>query len=216
MGMLRELRRQNIGSDVRLAVCVPCRDMVHSAFTFSLCKMIEHNNNVGIPTSVHFNMGTLLVDQRETLVDMARGTYSTHILWLDSDMMFPADVAQRLLSHGKPLVAGNYVTRQYPHKTVAYADLTDWKSYVMHGDGDRDLVSVAAVGMGCMLTNMSLFDQMSEPYFDVTWDPNSKNRLGEDFFLCGKVRDLGHDILIDPSVSLELKHLGVFAFDHAI
>lgn len=201
--------------NARLSVCVPCRDMMHSAFSFNLCKLLEHNNNIGLTTNVHFNVGTLLVNQRETLVTMAREVNASHILWLDSDMMFPADTAQKLLRHGKPLVAANYVTRQYPHKTVAYSDITDWDSYVAPDPERSDkLTAVAAVGMGCMLTSMSLFDELEKPYFNTTWVPESNDHLGEDFSFCKKVSALGYEILIDDSVSWDMKHLGTIAFTH--
>jgi hypothetical protein len=190
--------------------------MMHSAFAFNLCKLVEYNQTIGIETHMHFNMGTLIVNQRELLVKMAQECDSTHILWLDSDMMFNADVAQLLLHHDKPVVAGNYVTRQYPHKTVAYDKMSVWNSYVTHSDSDAPLVEVEAVGMGCMLTDIKLFDKLAKPYFNTVWIEHSQDHLGEDFYFCSNVRKLGYPILIDSAVSLTLKHLGTYAFHHSM
>ena len=214
MSMIRSFRGNQLDhSKLRLSVCVPARDMMHSAFAFDLLKLQEYNQIIGLTTLVHFHIGTLIVNQREQLVQMARDAGSTHILWLDSDMMFPSDTAERLLKHGKPIVAANYVTRQYPHKTVAYRSMEGWSDYLVNSPQQgMQLIPVMAVGMGCMLVEVSLFDRLKRPYFETTWVPDLNDHLGEDFTFCTKVRDLGHEVLIDNDLSLKLSHLGTFGF----
>ena len=162
-------------------------------------------------------MGTLLVNQREGLVDMARDANATHVLWIDSDMIVPPDSAQRLLSHRVDVVAGNYVTRQYPHKTVAYSKFNDWNSYVTHDSASMDtLTRVDAVGMGCILMRMSVFDRLTKPYFQTQWVPETNDHMGEDFTLCSKLKMIGCEVLIDNDLSRSLQHLGTFAFTHGM
>jgi hypothetical protein len=217
MSMMKALKgEQSSISKIKLSVCVPCRDMMHSAFSFDLCKLLEYNALVGIETTIHFHVGTLIVNQREQLVQMAFDAGSTHILWLDSDMMFPSDTAHQLLKHQKPIVAANYVTRQYPHKTVAYTDKTDWNSYLLNSAEQHDLVSVDAVGMGCILTETSVFKQLSKPYFKTSWSDQLQDHVGEDFNLCYDLTALGYEILIDNNISLKVQHLGTFAFSHSL
>jgi len=71
--------------DVSVAICVPARDMVHTVFAFGLAELMTYNAQKGIRTSVHVNMGTLVVNQRETLVQQALDVGATHIMWIDSD-----------------------------------------------------------------------------------------------------------------------------------
>ncbi len=216
MSMMRALKGELSDlSKVKLSVCVPCRDMMHSAFSFDLCKLLEYNALVGIETTIHFHIGTLLVTQREQLSQMALTAGATHILWLDSDMMFPPDAAQQLLKHQKPVVAANYVTRQYPHKTVAYTSVDDWENYLINTTSSDKLISVAAVGMGCMLTATTVFKNMPKPYFQTVWSSESNDHIGEDFNLCFNLSKLGYDILIDNDLSLKIQHLGTFAFTHS-
>jgi len=153
------------------------------------------------------------VNQRDQLADMALQAGSSHVLWLDSDMMFPVDTVQRLLHHQVPLVAGNYVTRQYPHKTVAYTQLHDWRSYVINSN-KPDLIKVAAVGMGCMMVNTDVIRSMSKPRFQTTYVPETNDHMGEDFYFCQQAQQLGYDVLIDDQLSSELQHLGTVAFNH--
>jgi len=208
--MMRNARQR----PAQVSVCVPCRDTVHAAFAFDLAKLIQHSDLMGTAVIPHFCIGTLIVNQREQLARMAMDQGSSHVLWLDSDMMFPPDAIQRLLAHNVSLVAGNYVTRQYPHKTVAYRQLHDWCSYVQHTADQQQLISVAAVGMGCMLVTTALMAEMQSPLFQTTWQPHSEDHMGEDFYFCTRARELGHEIWIDPVLSLELQHLGTVGLTH--
>lgn len=210
------LRHAIGGKDARISVCVPCRDMVHAAFAFDLARMLRHAGAMGLDVLPHFCMGTLIVNQRESLVGMAKDAGSTHILWLDSDMMFPHDTLQVLLRHDQPIVAANYATRQYPHKTVAYTELHDWSSYLVHdGEPISGLLEVEAIGMGCMLTSMEVIDAMALPRFQTTYVPESGDHMGEDFYFCQKARELGYKIWVDDTLSRDIGHLGTMAFQHS-
>jgi hypothetical protein len=176
---------------------------------------MQHCQLIGTEVTPHFCIGTLIVNQRDQLADMAMQADSTHIMWLDSDMMFPPDTVQRLLAHDVPIVAGNYVTRQYPHKTVAYKQMHDWRSYVIN-DGKQELISVAAVGMGCMLVSTDVISKMCKPRFQTTYIPETEDHMGEDFYFCSVAKSLGYDIVIDDALSRDLQHLGTVSFNHSM
>ncbi len=205
-------------SEIRLAVCVPCREMMHSVFSHNLHSMLQYNWQKGIETKVFYNMTTLLQAQRENLVNAARSWAATHILWLDSDMSFPFYTAYKLLDHKEAIVGGNYTTRQLPYKTVAYKELGgNWDSYLKHSKDTpitKELIEVEGMGMGCMLTRIDVFDTIEKPYFPVTWMQEAEDYLGEDINFCKAVRDKGHRIWVDDILSRQLNHLGTFAFGH--
>ena len=204
--------------EIRLAVCVPCKEMIHSVFSHNLHSLLNYNWNKGIDTKVFYNMGTLLQNQRESLVSAARSWAATHILWLDSDMSFPFYAAYKLLDHDQPIVAGNYVTRQMPYKTVAYTKIGgNWDQFLKHNKDtpiNKELVEVEAMGMGCMLTDITVFDKLQHPYFPVTWSPESQDYLGEDINFCTAARAAGYKIQVDDILSRQLTHIGAFAFGH--
>ena len=212
-GMMRKALGRSTAA--KISICVPTRDTVHAAFAFDLAKLVQHCAVMGVDVTPHFCIGTLIVNQRDQLADMALAAESTHILWLDSDMMFPVDTVQRLLAHAVPIVAGNYVTRQYPHKTVAYTQLHDWRSYVVC-TGKQDLIKVAAVGMGCMLVHTDVIREMRRPRFQTTWIPETNDHMGEDFYFCQEAQKLGYDVFIDDQLSTDLQHLGTVSFNHSM
>lgn len=204
-------------SKIRLAVCVPCKDMIHAVFSHNLHSLLNYNWQKGIETRVFYNMGTVLSNQRERLVESARSLAATHILWLDSDMSFPFYTAYKLLEHRKSIVAGNYVTRQLPYKTVAYTELGSWDSYLRHSKDQsvqNDLIQVEGIGMGCMLTDMKVYDSIPKPWFPITYQPEADDYLGEDINFCMAARQQGHEIWVDDILSRQLNHVGQFAFGH--
>ena len=204
--------------EIRLAVCVPCREMIHAVFSHNLHSMLNYNWQKGIDTKVFYNMGTLLQNQRESLVSAARSWAATHILWLDSDMSFPFYTAYKLLDHAVPVVSGNYATRQVPYKTVAYKELGgEWDQYLRHNKDTpltKELVEVEGIGMGCMLTKIDVYDKLEHPYFPVTWSKESEDYLGEDINFCMALRKAGYTITVDDILSRQLNHIGAFAFGH--
>jgi hypothetical protein len=195
----------------KLAVCIPCRDTLHSAHAMSLVELVKFNTMNDIDTHVFMDASTILLTQRERLATMALQSGSEHILWLDSDMIFPATTAVRLMAHDEDIVAANYIRRQLPAKGVAYETIGDWEN-PLDFDVYDDLVPVEGVGMGCMLMKTEIFSEISKPWFDFQWSPQSNDFLGEDMVLCQKISNTGRTIKIDTVLSQELRHLGTWAF----
>jgi len=196
----------------KLAVLIPCRDTLHSAHALALAELVKFNTMNNIDTHVFMDASTILLTQRERLATNAVGLNADYMLWLDSDMVFPATTAVRLLAHNEPVVAGNYIRRQKPYKGVAYKKIGDWEKPLSF-DVQDELVSVAGVGMGCLLIKTDIFKELSKPWFDFQWTPSSNDFLGEDMYLCQKITAAGYSIKIDTMISQELHHLGTFAFN---
>lgn len=196
---------------IKLSILVPTKDLVHSQFSYCLSQLYKTTSDVGIDTYLFFDSSTILLNQREKLIEEAKKINSDYVLWLDSDMSFPSTSALRLLEHGKDIVACNYMKRTKPYKTTAYKDVTDWESWVPLKPFD-DLVKVQGVGMGCMLMKTEIFSKLEKPYFEFTYKEDSKDWYGEDFNLLSKLSKMGYDTFIDTILSLEIGHLGLYNF----
>jgi hypothetical protein len=199
------------GKPHRLAILVPTRDIVHTQFAFSLAQLMKTNTELGIETFLFFDSSTILLNQREHLIDKAKEINADYVLWLDSDMVFPSTIATRLLNHKKDIVACNYNRRTAPIKTVAYTDISDWESWVPMLI-ESGLIKVQGVGMGCMLMKTTIFDKIEKPYFNFSYNKEQNDWLGEDFNLQEKLRNAGYEIFIDTTLSMEIKHIGVQGF----
>lgn len=137
----------------------------------------------------------------------------THIMWLDSDMMFPPDILERLLDRDLDIVACNYPTRSLPFKGVAYRSIGDWNSWLGNEVGESEIELVEGVGMGCMLVKAGVYHRIQRPWFEIKWNPEYMDHIGEDFYFCTKARDHGYGIAIDTIQSQKIKHIGLSAFD---
>jgi glycosyltransferase involved in cell wall biosynthesis len=165
-----------------------------------------------------------------------RGAKYDYILWLDDDIVVPADFLSRLLAHDLPIVSGIYVMRREPHLPVAYVravepdradrfwSLSGWPS---------GLVEVDAVGQGCVLIKREVYDKVPEPYY--AWQPvkrDSENTfkvvddapdnhavavedrtLGEDLYFFTHCRIAGYRIYADGDIILG--HEGTRAYSRA-
>ena len=87
---------------IKLSILVPTRDMVHSHFAYSLSQLIKTTTEAGIDTYLYFDSSTILLNQREKLIEEAIKVESDYVLWLDSDMMFPSNIVLKLLMNGYP------------------------------------------------------------------------------------------------------------------
>lgn len=195
----------------KLAVCIPCRDTLHSAHAMSLAELVKFNTMNDIDTHVFMDASTILLTQRERLATMALEVGAEYTLWLDSDMAFPATTAVRLMSHNEDIVAANYVRRQFPCKGVAYETIGDWENPLSF-DVQDELVSVEGIGMGCVLMKTEIFEKIPKPWFEFGWSPESNDFLGEDMMLWQKVHSLGYEVKVDTALSQEMRHLGTYAF----
>lgn len=196
---------------IKLAVCIPVRDVLHSAHALCLTEMMKLNTQRELDTEIFMDASTILLTQRERLATEALNINADYILWLDSDITFPSSVALRLLSHDEPVVACNYIRRQLPAKGVAYEIIGDWENPLSF-DIQDELVEVQGVGMGCMLIKTEIFKKLPKPWFEFGWSSQSNDHLGEDMLLCQKIAAAGYTVKIDTVLSHELRHLGTWAF----
>lgn len=195
----------------KLAVLIPCRDLLHAAHAHCLSAMMKLNTSNGLDTHIVMDASTVLLTQRQRLAVEAQNIGAEYMLWLDSDISFPATTALRLLAHQEDVVAANYVRRQLPAKGVAYPKIGDWENPLPFKSTNK-LMPVEGIGMGCMLMKTSILDEMDKPWFDFTYTPESNDFLGEDMYFCRKMAEVGYKIKVDTNLSMELRHLGTWAF----
>jgi hypothetical protein len=62
----------------------------------------------------------------------------------------------------------------------------------------------------------SVFQTLSKPYFEYTYQPTTKDWIGEDFTLFKKLNSLGYQLKIDMNLSKEIYHIGTFAYGKSL
>jgi len=189
-----------------IGICVPVRDTLHSGFAYCLAQLTSHLTKNNIEFKLYFENGSIISDQRYRLVMSALHDKCAQILWLDSDMLFPVTIYERLNQHNKIAVAATYSTRTKPYRNTAFAN--DNFDPATNNSG---LHLVYSVGMGLMLTDISIFNTIPRPWFQVTWDHRYEAFTGEDVYFCAQIKNYEHELYVDFDLSKQCGHIGSVA-----
>jgi hypothetical protein len=162
---------------VKVAICVPhYGDTVKSVFAYSLANLTGYvggnpRSDIGRIELQLFMKPGLLPMVRNEIKDDALRCGADWLLWLDADMLFPADTLYKLLLDRQPIVGANCLMRQGDFYT-AFNFLGDWRNgqvgriETTQEKAERDLIEPAdAVGTGILLVASDVFKKVSaEPF----------------------------------------------------
>lgn len=161
---------------------------------------------------------------RNLLVHDFLDTDCTDLFFIDSDTTFAPEDMLRLLAwvSQKSIAAGAVVTRKRQQTFVATLDYDGDNRVIMD---DMGLVRAQRIGTAFMAIQRKVFEDMAKAMPELEfWDENSQQKIrsffdfkstpegyiGEDYLFCDRVRAIGHEIWIDPT--LKLGHLGLEEF----
>lgn len=197
---------------MKIAICVPCRDSVMSGFCFDLAKLVGYHSRTTNDEIIILQMsGTLIFNQRENLADQALAAGAEAILWIDSDMRFPANTLEVMLSRNVDILGVNATTRREPVLPTAMQlnikeDSHEWQK--VESRGMEGIQQVTAVGFGVTLTRADVYANMPKPWFDILWTDKG-GIIGEDVHFCIKAQDFGIDTYVDHDLTPLIRHIGI-------
>ena len=201
---------------MKVAICVPCRDTVMTGFAFDLAKLCAYEGVTrcakGGSLMIYQVPGTLIFNQRERLAEEAIKDGADAILWVDSDMRFPKDALEILLSRDLPIVGVNATTRRFPVKPTALDIDPETNDLVkVDSKGKTGLEQVMGVGFGMVLIKKEVFEAAQKPWF---WfeQTDKGGTIGEDIYFCAKAFDAGFQTVIDHDLSMHIRHIGTYEY----
>lgn len=196
----RDMGNKTKQKDIRIIVGVPCQDLMKSSTAHAIgCAIL------GNPQIVDFLIykGCDIVSSRTWLVQEAIKKGATHLLFVDSDMVFPSQAIEQLLSHGKEIIAVDYNKRKFPLESVLtqlnQSEKCDDKPY-----------RVAVAGTGLMLIDLSIFDKIGKPWFNFGRGSEGQLKMGEDAWFCYTAREAGVEVWVDPT--MRIFHSGEYLY----
>lgn len=182
---------------MKLLICVPTLDYMHSEFVKSLTRLILRLKDEGTDFDVEIISGTLVYIARDKLAKKALKEGYTHTLWLDSDMVFNDDLLDDLMFSGKSFITAVYHARRPPHGSCIFKDINLDSIQRYETDYPNTTFEVAGCGFGCVLVETQVFKDVLDR-FGETFLPLPG--LGEDIAFCQRARNAGHKIYCEPSV----------------
>lgn len=201
-------------SDMEVGIAIPCADYECPAkFMRSVSNLVAYSwmcglrvYEVGIVERmiVHWARNELSKHSIER-VNPHTGRPFTHILWLDDDHVFNADLLVYLARHKDlDMVSALYYGRVGRILPVVYVRTEDgeedmYRHYPLLEVPDQ-LIEVDAVGFGALLMQRDVLKRVPSPHFSFEMG------AGEDIYFCVKAKAAGVRIWLDGSY--RLGHIG--------
>jgi len=195
--------------DIKIAIASPLTySSVPIQFFESYLSMVKPYPHAFLHSTGYQGLDVI----RNNLVKGAKNLNCTHILFLDIDHRHHPETIPKLLSHNLPVVSGlSYMRREdfdpcmFRGMINGYHPVKEWE--------ENSLIEVDSVGAACLLLDMKVFDNIEPPYFAfmANPDPGIPFGIGEDVFLCNKLKQAGYKIYVDTSCPN--KHLATIEVD---
>lgn len=155
-------------------------------FSFSFC------NTKGMVTDqARNNIVSRLLHDKE----------ATHLFFIDSDMVLPANVFPRLLALNADIATAIAFKKWYPHQPTIYKFKRGrWYSLIDYPE--NKIIKIDGCGMACCLIKKEVFKKIKEPWFEFKpYEINGKKViLSEDLVFCEKVKKAGFTIKCDTGL----------------
>lgn len=203
---------------MKTLICLPCMDMVHTAFLRSILGM----RKVG-ETKYTITCSSLIYDSRNQMAKKAVEEGYDRVLWLDTDMDFEPDLMERLsarLDEGKEFVSALYFTRKAPVRPVIYSECGYFeleggavRPVVVWYDNypENDIFKVQAAGFGAVMMTTDLIKRVLDKY-GLPFAPMLG--FGEDLSFCGRASQIGAELWCDSSI--KCGHVGLGTITEAV
>lgn len=197
---------------MKLLIAIPCMDTVPVDFMKSLLRLTQKLTADGVDYEVAIESGTLVYMARDRLAGKAVNQKFSHVLWLDSDMVFEPEIVEDLQFCGKDFVTGIAHGRRKPFTSCLFKniDLNHLELWQLK-DYPAEAFEVAGCGMACCLISTEVIKQVMINYGTAF---NPIMQYGEDISFCKRAHDLGFKIYAEPTVRLgHIAHIAIYPDD---
>jgi hypothetical protein len=178
-------------------VCIPTRDSINANTVGDLVALLKTDSSYSFATVI----GVYIQSMREGIAHAVKDSGATHLMFIDSDMMFPKDTIKMLQSRDKDIIGANYVRRIEQDKWSASINGNSVIS-----TGQKGVQEVDSIGMGMCLIKTDVFKKIPQPWFDMAWIDG--NYQGEDISFCNHAKENGYKIYVDHDLSQQVHHVG--------
>lgn len=195
----------------RFLIAMPSTEYISARTVNCLTKLQRRLHADGIRHEVALEVGTLVYIARNRLANKAVNENFTHVLWMDSDMIFEDDILDTLAFHDKDMVCGVFQSRRPPFESCIFKDLR-LKSLERYQEYPEGLFKVAGCGFGCVLMKTDVIRRVAQR-FGKPFTPMID--YGEDLAFCLRAAETGTEIWCDPTARVgHIAHVPVYPEDH--
>ncbi len=189
--------------EIKVVVGMPATEMMKAKTAHAIGCLLIHQPEIILDFLLIQSCD--ISSNRMWLANQALEKGATHLLFIDSDMLFPADTLEKLLAQDKDIIAVEYNKRKFPLESVTAYFPDQPKS-------ETESFKVGVAGTGVMLIKTDVFknEKMGKNWFSFGRNAEGKNVIGEDGWFCNTARSAGYDVWVDPTI--KVYHLGEYGF----
>jgi len=180
-------------------ICTLTRESIDVNTVCDLIQLMRTNAEYSFAAVV----GSYIQTLREGTANAVLHARASHIMFIDSDMMFPKNTVEKLLSRNKDIIGANYVQRVEQEKWTAMIKGEDINSI-----GKTGIQEVDSIGMGLTLIKTDVFKILPAPWFNMEWEKDGGYYLGEDISFCRLAIKYGYKVWVDHDLTQEVHHVG--------
>lgn len=183
---------------MKLLIGVPCVDYMNTEFVKSLTALVLKIQRDGVDFTLFLNPGSLIHIARDRIASKAINEGYTHVLWLDSDMVFGTELLDDLMFCGKPFVTGICASRRQPYVGCVFSQIDDLNHLKRVEEIPDTAFEVQGCGFACVLIETEILKDVMTHNDGTCFLPMAS--YGEDLAFCMRARRLGHHIWAEPTV----------------
>jgi hypothetical protein len=218
----------NTASKKKIFIGTPAYEgKVYVHYAMMLLDMQKIFEQAGFEVLIRLPVGgSLLVADRNRLVEMFWESGADYMLCIDSDLSFDPNYITRLI-HFMENTEKDFGGGVYPSR--------DGKGFNFRPNLEEDgkivqceqtgLLKMDYIPAGCMVFSRSMIEKMREHFPELYYEPRDKRNLsenaycffdteiwngefwGEDYVFCRRIREAGFDIWVDPTI--HFNHAGI-------
>ena len=189
---------------MKIAIGIATMGIVKTKTLFSIVQLIKKFPDTNLVTWEGCNVH----QARENIVMEALKGDCTHILFIDSDMIFEADAVGTLLSRDRDIIGVDYNMRKLP--LISTVKIHDEEGNIVKKDLPGGTFECYAVSTGFMLIKREVFEKLAHPWFMMEHDDKGNMVVGSDMWFCREARRAGYSIICDPSI--KVGHIGDYIY----
>ena len=188
----------------KIMVAVPCMETIPYQTVVSLMAL-----QADAELHLEFISGSLVYDARNQFCEKAVNEGYDYLMFIDSDMTFPANTITTLLRHDADIATAVCYGRIGTHSPQVYVDMKPKGLFrkeplCKRAENINGVFPIKACGMACCLIKTNVIRKAIKKY-GYPFEPFGG--LGEDFAFCYRINKLGAWMVADASIPIG--HIGV-------
>ena len=192
------------------------------ALSYSNTVMLLAQNNIQAVSHITCS-GSLLVAERNNILQKFWDSDCTHLLCIDADLGWSPQAVLEMLKTKKEFIAGCYPARGNVREFL-FRPVKNANGSIVQDEKYKHLLKMDYVPAGFMLIARSVIEKMRNKHPHLYYEPKDKRSLessgycffnteiyegefwGEDYTFCRKAREAGVEIWVDPLI--QFNHAG--------